>query len=106
MNVDKYENKLFVQLASCFDESRVLSFSRSELYAEQTKPFGNCFYEVLDLQAAKELCMGFINYFNLGASNWDGGLVTDNNNNFIAQISYNGRIWDHPNWKLAKEIAI
>jgi hypothetical protein len=48
----------------------------------------------------------FITEFNLGASNWTGGNVYDGHFNFKACISYNGRVWDNEDWRIAKEIDV
>ena len=95
---------LFVQLASEFDSTRLESFSKSELFRENNRPYGSCYFEVKDINTARELCLKFIQYFDLSSSNWSGGRVVDKNNNFIIQISYNGSMWDNENWKIAKEV--
>src|SRR4051812_30730818 len=99
-------NKLYVQLASAFDISRLESFSKNQLVAEKSRPYGNCFYEVDDLKTAQILCTAFIKHFDLGASNWTGGLITNDTGNFVARISYNGRVWDNQDWKFSKEIEL
>lgn len=99
-------DKLFIQLASEFDFSRLESFSKSDLFNENVRPYANCFYEVNDLRSAQVLCIGFIKYFDLSASNWTGGLVVNEHNEFMAIVSYNGRIWDNEDWKIAKEIKL
>lgn len=50
----------------------------------------------------------FYRTIDLSSSNWLGGLIVDDNFNFIARVSYNGRVWNNTedNWKIAKEIAI
>lgn len=43
---------------------------------------------------ASEKCREYITEYDLGGGNWIGGQVMENNNQ-IAKISYNGRIWDN-----------
>ena len=68
----------------------VLSAQNQELQ----KPKGLVYFEVNSLLEAKNLTQKFIKEFNLGGSNWVGGRVVDEVNNFIARISYNGRVWE------------
>lgn len=106
--IEKTINKLFVQLGSTFDKSRFENMSRNDKIEEFLKPEGTVFVEVISLKQAAELCREFISRFNLSSSNWMGGLIVDDNFNFIARVSYNGRVWNNTedNWKIAKEIAI
>ena len=39
------------------------------------------------------MCLNYINVFELGGGNWDGGQIYDGNKQ-IALVSYNGRVWD------------
>lgn len=48
---------------------------------------------VFSLLGASSTCRTFINKYGLGAGNWTGGQVFDGKKQ-IANISYNGRIWD------------
>jgi len=102
----KKENKMFVQLSSEIDEEKFLQLSTNAKFEELHKPKGNVFFEVSSLKQAKELCQKFISEFNLGSSNWNGGRVVDDNYNFIAWISYNGRVWNNEDWKISKEIEV
>lgn len=43
------------------------------------------------LAAASKACLDYIAHYQLGGGNWAGGLVTDNDGNVIATVSYNGR---------------
>ena len=106
--IKKKESKLFVQLSSTFDKSRFEEMSRNAKIEEFLKPEGTAFVEVNSLKQAVEFCREFISRFNLSSSNWLGGLIVDDNFNFIARVSYNGRVWNNTeeNWKIAKEIAI
>lgn len=106
MRIQTGNRKLFLQLASEYDLSRLESFSKSELIRENERPYGNCFYEVNNLISAKILCLEFIKYFDLSASNWTGGIVLNEENEFIAIISYNGKVWNNQDYKLAKEIEL
>lgn len=99
---------MFVQLSSTLDNSRFEEMSRNAKIEELLKPDGTAFVEVNSLKQAVEICRGFISKFNLGSSNWIGGLVVDDNFNFIARISYNGKVWNNTeeNWRTSKEIAL
>lgn len=48
--------------------------------------------EVQSLAEASEVCRDYLDKYDLGGGNWAGGLVTDENDTAIAEISYNGRI--------------
>lgn len=62
---------------------------------------------VSDLKEAREKCVKYRDENMLGGGNWTGGKVTDDEGNFLAQISYNGRVWDREYWTSeAKEIII
>lgn len=99
-------NKMFVALGSTIDHNKWSSFSRNEAIQESLKPDGLVYYEVGSLREASELTRKFINEFRLSSSNWNGGKVCDENFNLIAHISYNGRVWDNEDWKIANEIEI
>ena len=98
--------KLFVSFGSTINHERWISYSSNEALSESLKPNGYIYYEVSNLKEAINLCKSFIKQFNLGASNWTGGRVCDENMNFIAMISYNGRVWDNEDWFKSKEIEI
>jgi hypothetical protein len=51
------------------------------------------FVPVESIKEASTVCQKFIEENELGGGNWSGGLVVDDNNTKIAQISYNGRAW-------------
>jgi hypothetical protein len=99
-------NKIFVALGSTTDHGKWSSFSRNEAVQESLKPDGLVYYQVSSLKEASLLTQKFIDVFMLSSSNWIGGKVCDENFNFIAYISYNGRVWDNEDWKIAKEIEI
>ena len=104
--LQKTNNKMYVQLSSTIDESRFIQISRNAQIEELYKPNGNVFFEVSSLQEASILCSAFINKYNLSNSNWFGGKVVDENYDFIAKVSYNGRVWDNEDWVTSKEIDI
>jgi hypothetical protein len=81
--------KLFVSLGSEIDTHRFLQYSSNQKFEELQKPKGLIYFEVNDLLEAKNLTQKFINEFNLCGSNWVGGRVIDEKNNFVARISYN-----------------
>lgn len=104
MDIQKSNMQLFVALGSQIDLFRFPQISTNAQIAELNKPKGFIYYQVEDLETASDLCKNFIKEFSLGSSNWIGGRVIDEHSNFIARISYNGRIWDNEDWKKAKEI--
>lgn len=97
--------KLFVGLGSDIDPNRFSQYSNNQKLEELQKPCGVIYFEVNNLLEAKNITQKFIKDFNLGGSNWVGGRVIDEVNNFIAYISYNGRIWESEEFP-AKEIEI
>lgn len=102
--IQKSESKMFVQLATVFDAYRFSQLSINAQIQELNKPDGNIFFEIISLNDASLLCRKFIDRFDLGSSNWVGGKIIDEQFNFIAKISYNGRIWDNEDWRKANEI--
>lgn len=106
MIVEKNILPLYVALGSEIDRNRLLQLSINSKREELHKSNELIYFQVDNLKLAKKLCQEFIIKFNLGASNWLGGRVVDENFNFIAKISYNGRVWDNDDWKMAKEIDI
>ena len=105
MKLQIFDKKLFVSLGSAIDPHRFSQYSNNQKFVELQKPNGLVYFEVNDLLEAKNLTQKFIKEFDLGGSNWVGGRVIDEENNFIAQISYNGRVWESENYP-SKEIVI
>lgn len=106
IKIQSQATKLYVGLGSTIDMSRWDSLSSSNKLEVLKNPEGLVYFEIESLTKASELTQKFISQYNLGASSWIGGNVVDENFNFIANISYNGRIWDNADWKKAKEIII
>lgn len=51
--------------------------------------------EVIDsIDDASELAQDFIDEYDLGASTYDYGFVTDDNKNLLYVIAYNGRVFE------------
>lgn len=98
------KKKLWVFLGSIENPSAIFQGSRNIKIEETNKNVETVFYEVTSLEEATNVCRKYITHFNLGSGNWLGGKVIDDNNNFVARISYNGRIWDSETWEVAKEI--
>lgn len=94
----------------CFDstvsEFRYFQSSRSEQIEEQFKDKERVYFQVSNLAEASEACQRYIAHFNLGSSNWTGGRVINDNSDFVAQISYNGRLWDSEEFADAREITV
>ncbi len=105
MKPQNFNKKLFVSLGSEIDPHRFTQYSNSQKYEELQKLKGLTYFEVNTLLEPKNLTQKFITEFDLGGSNWVGGRVVDEENNFIAQISYNGRIWESEEFP-SKEIII
>ena len=103
MNVKK--QNLWVCLDSTVSEFRYFQLSLSEQIEEQFKDKERVYFQVSNLAEASEVCQRYIAHFNLGSSNWTGGRVINDSSDFVASISYNGRIWDSEEYAEAKEIA-
>lgn len=100
-----FDRRLFVSLGSDIDSHRFWQYSRNQQFQELEKPKGFIYYEVNSLIEAKELTQKFIKVFDINSSNWTGGRVIDEEDNFVARISYNGRVWESENFP-CKEIEI
>ncbi len=50
--------------------------------------------EVRDLIDASAACIQYIAKHDLGGGNWTGGRVYNNVGTHIANVSYNGKVWD------------
>lgn len=49
---------------------------------------------VQDFREASKRCLTFIAKNSLGGGNWSGGQIHDRDENLVANVSYNGRVWD------------
>ena len=58
------------------------------------------YVNVESFKQASGLCREFIIKNMLGSGNWTGGEITGDNNQVLANISYNGKVWDYPSGKL------
>ncbi|PQJ82464.1 hypothetical protein [Polaribacter glomeratus] len=104
MNLIK--SKIFVALGSEVNTGKFEQYSTNAKFEELSKPNGLIYYEVKDLEEASSICRKFIQTYSLGSGNWLGGRVINEKSDFLARISYNGRIWDNENWEIANELAI
>lgn len=104
MNIKK--QKLWLNLGATENSFAFFQGSRNAKIEESQKNKETVFFEVSNLREASEVCQKYISYFNLGSGNWLGGQVIDDNNNFVARISYNGRVWDSEDLGKSKEIKI
>jgi len=102
--IAKKSIKMFVQLANEYDISRFQQMTKSEQFEQLQNSKEVIFFEVESFSEASILCKQYINKFNFCSSNWSGGLIVDEDFNFIANVSFNGRIWDNEDWFKAKEI--
>ncbi len=103
--LEKYNQTLFVSLGSEIDAIRFFQSSRNVQFEEIKKPREFLYYQVQNLREAIKLCQDYIKHYNLGGSSWIGGRVIDAENNFVAHISYNGRVWEGVDYP-SKEIEI
>lgn len=75
---------------------RLASVGNPDFRQDPTKPlYGvrNKNIKVSTMEAASNACMDYIDEHELGFGNWAGGQVTDDDK-LVAQISYNGRVWE------------
>ena len=98
------DTKMFVQLASCFEIARYDQMLKNKKLTMFNKPKRTVFVEINSIKEACLLCYNFTKRFNLENSFWSGGMDMNEDFNFIANIFYNGRVWDNLDWKIAKEI--
>lgn len=87
---------MFVLLSSCGN----IDFGQNpyeSLYGVPTN-----LVEVPSLEEASAVCRNYIEQHELGGGNWTGGFVFETNDyqNQIAYISYNGRIWTEGEYML------
>lgn len=84
----KEEGMLKVKLSSC---------GNPDFRQDPDKPLYGCpdevCVEVATFKGASIMCLKYIDEFELGGGNWDGGQIYDGNKQ-IASVSYNGRVWD------------
>jgi hypothetical protein len=101
MSIDVIKKRLFVTLDSVIDEYRIDQISTNARINELNNDKNLVYFEVSDLREASIVCSKYIDYFNLGSGNWCGGYIVDEKFNFVAKVSYNGRVWDgeYPNCK-------
>lgn len=46
------------------------------------------------IKEAVELCLLYVSFYDLGGGNWNGGLITRNEDGLaIGRVGYNGRVW-------------
>lgn len=53
---------------------------------------------VSTLREARAECIAYRDEYQLGSGHWSGGQVFDATGSMIAQISYNGRVWEPGEW--------
>jgi len=104
--IDLKNKKLYVGLGAKIDFSRWESFSMNQRIDEMNKPQGLIYFEVSSIKEASKLTQKFIKEYQLCSSNWIGGIVLNNSMEFVANISYNGRVWDNEDYRFAKEIEL
>lgn len=90
---------------------QLASVGNPDFRQDPDKPLFGCesdkLIAVTTFRQAREACMQFISDNELGSGNWSGGKITDENENTIAYVSFNGRVWDGEPWQSeVKEIKI
>ena len=82
------EQMMTVKLSSC---------GNPDFRQNPNEPLFGCpkevYVEVATLKGASLICLKYIDSWELGGGNWDGGQVYEGNKQ-IARVSYNGRVWD------------
>lgn len=53
----------------------------------------NATHKAFNIDQCQCLVRTYIEKYNLGAGNWTGGQVYDEDGNLVGKISYNGRFW-------------
>jgi hypothetical protein len=73
------------------------SVENPDYYEDPSKSLDGCdsdkIVEVCSFRMASKVCRIFITDNNLGSGNWAGGKIFLNDEQ-IAHVSYNGRVWD------------
>lgn len=93
-NVDEKQGYYLVELSSVIDYSRFFNMSSGAQMEELNKPYSNLKRtQSKSLKEASNMVKAFIEKNNLGSSNFTGGTILDENFNFCAHVSYNGRVW-------------
>lgn len=69
------------------------SFRQLYVRLQDSKHKGYTLYPVPDFLQARQLVLGYITSKKIPASDWKSGQVFTEKSEYIARISYNGRIW-------------
>ena len=100
------KRNLRVCVSSNISPFRYFQLSGSAKVEEITKETEAVYLPVSNLAEASEVCQSYIREYNLGSSNWTGGRVINDDSDFVANISYNGRVWNSEDHVKAEEIAV
>lgn len=100
------KQNLRVCVSSTISPLVYMQMSRSQQAEEIHKEMKAVYLRVSSLAEASDFCRRHIEKYNLGSSNWTGGRVINDNAEFVACVSYNGRVWDSEEYDNAKEIII
>ena len=57
---------------------------------------------VSSYKEASKSAMKYIADYSLGAGNWNGGAILNNQNKQIGRVSYNGRVWGNDNREIRR----
>lgn len=68
-------------------------------YPDRPLPETVCGWARVDtLKEAVTLCRLYMEFYDLGGGNWNGGLIQDANGLIVGRVSYNGRVWSDEHW--------
>lgn len=86
------------------------SVGNPDMGQDPNKPMYGCepnkVVPVKTFKEARDACMKFISENGLGAGNWSGGQILDDDK-VIAHVSCNGRVWEGESWTAeTKEIKV
>ena len=76
--------------------------------SRQPLPETVCGWAQVDtVKEAVAMCLLYISFYELGGGNWNGGLLTRNEDGLtIGRVSFNGRVWPDEPWTQTKEVVL
>ena len=54
---------------------------------------------------AAAICRAYIEHYDLGGGNWNGGQIVNADGVVIGRVSYNGCVWDNANNEIKGELC-
>lgn len=75
--------------------------------SEKPLPETVCGWAQVDtVKEAVAMCLLYISFYELGGGNWNGGLITQNDNGLVVgKVAYNGRVWADYGTPKQKELS-